>query len=231
MSAEVMASEADSAVDSAHSEPVTVTRPRIFRFARVTRIFHWVNAAAVIVLIATGAVIWIAPLSKVIGRRELIRDLHVWTGIAITVFLLVILTLPWGKSVRDDLRRVERFDRDDRRWLMRATGASGESPPQGKFNAGQKLNAIWSAAAMILFIVTGISMRWYYAFPEWWIQGCNTVHDLAFIVITVTVILHIVIALFHPVELRSMLTGWAPANWALDHHSKWASTRSRDEAK
>ena len=45
--------------------------------------------------------------------------------------------------------RSRRFDRDDRRWLR------GRRAPQGRFNAGQKLNAILTVAFALLFALSG----------------------------------------------------------------------------
>ena len=43
------------------------------------------------------------------------------------------------------------FDADDRAWLQRQAVA-----PQGRFNAGQKINAVLTAAFCVLFVVSGL---------------------------------------------------------------------------
>jgi hypothetical protein len=56
--------------------------------------------------------------------------------------------------LRRTLRELDCFDADDRRWL------GGRRAPQGRFNAGQKLNAAISAALAHLFALSGF-LLWY----------------------------------------------------------------------
>ena len=53
-------------------------------------------------------------------------------------------------SARAQLRELDLFDDDDRRWLR------GSRAPQGRFNAGQKVNAALTAAFALLFAVSGL---------------------------------------------------------------------------
>ena len=39
------------------------------RFSRTERTFHWVNAAFFLYLLATGLILYLPTLSKVVGRR------------------------------------------------------------------------------------------------------------------------------------------------------------------
>jgi len=65
------------------------------RFAPVVRALHWTNAAVFLVLLATAAVLYVGPLSALVGRRELVRTVHVWTGLALPVPWLVALLGRW----------------------------------------------------------------------------------------------------------------------------------------
>ena len=49
---------------------------------------------------------------------------------------MAIVVLGDRRRLREDWRELERIDRDDRRFLV------GRRAPQGRFNGGQKVNAL-----------------------------------------------------------------------------------------
>ena len=51
------------------------------RFDRTERIVHWANATLFLVLIATGAALYAGPVSTLVGRRVLMKNIHVYTGL------------------------------------------------------------------------------------------------------------------------------------------------------
>src|SRR4051812_49878504 len=117
---------------------------RLHRFDRVERYVHWANATLFLVLVATGASLYIGALSTIVGRRELVRTIHVYCGLLLPVPLLAGVIGPrWGKALRADAKRINRWDRQGRRWFR--TMGRDESAPPSKFHAGQKLNAALTA--------------------------------------------------------------------------------------
>ena len=115
-------------------------RRYIRRFGRTERTLHWTHAAAFFVLLATGLILWIPDLATAVAHRRLVKDVHLLTAIAWGVAIVLIVVLGDRRALAADWREIERLDRDDRRWL------SLRKAPQGRFNAGQKLNAIATAA-------------------------------------------------------------------------------------
>jgi formate dehydrogenase subunit gamma len=117
------------------------------------------------------------------------------------------------------VRRLARWSSDDRRWLLslgrRARGRLG------KFNAGQKLNAIFVAGCIPLMLATGGIMRWFDPFPLAWRTGATFVHDWLALALLVVILGHIGKALAEPIALRSMLRGTVPAAHAQRHHPRW----------
>ena len=65
------------------------TEPELVRFDRVERIVHWTTASLFAVLMLTGAALYAGPISTVVGRRDLVRDLHVIAGLALPVPIVV----------------------------------------------------------------------------------------------------------------------------------------------
>jgi formate dehydrogenase subunit gamma len=208
------------------------TRPsaeaRLLRFDWVERALHWVNAILFGALIFTGAVLYLEPLEALIGRRALVEDMHVWCGVALPVPLLLAVAGPWGRRLRADLARLNRWDRDDRRWMRAAFHERGQRQIErsglavGKFNAGQKLNAAWTAGAGVVMLGTGAIMRWYHPWPLSWRTGATFVHDWLALAIGVVVIGHIGMALRDPDALFSMISGRISSRWARRHAPSWA---------
>ena len=83
-------------------------------------VVHWATAVLVLVLLATGAALYAGPVSTLVGRRELVKTVHVLAGLALPVPLVLGLVLPRrGRALRADTGRINRFDAEDRRWLRR----------------------------------------------------------------------------------------------------------------
>ena len=189
------------------------------RFDRAERALHWVNAALFLTVMSTAAVLYVGPLSAAVGRRELIRQIHVWCGIALPVPVLVTLAGRWGRAFRADVSRLNRWTKDDRRWFR----SLGRDPyvELGKFNPGQKLNAAFIGAAGIVMLATGSIMKWFEPFPLDWRTGATFVHDWVAVILFVVVVGHIGMAFADPDSLGSMLRGTIDARWARERRPRW----------
>jgi formate dehydrogenase subunit gamma len=171
------------------SRPARTPPPRLPRFALVERVLHWTSAVLFLVLIATAAVLYLAPLSALVGRRPLVRDVHVVAGLLLPVPWLVARYGPWSAPVRSDARRLGRFDAFDRRWIR----SLGRDPfaKLGKFHPLQKLNAAFTLGSIPVMLATGAVMRWFRWFPLEWRTGATFVHDWISIALFATVTIHI----------------------------------------
>ncbi len=207
--------------------PEVAGRDGLARFDRVERAVHWANAVLMAVLGFTGAVLYLQPLGEAVGRRALVQDVHVYCGIALPAPLLLAVAGRWGRNLRADLRRFNRWSRSDRRWLravLHARERRQEVQQEirlGKFNAGQKLNAAWTAGSGLLMLGTGLIMRWYHPWPLSWRTGATFVHDWIALSIGVVVIGHLWMALSDPDALRAMWHGRVTRRWAESHAPAW----------
>ena len=127
------------------------------RFSRIERLLHWVNALGFFFLLVTGLILYVPRLSILVSRRQMIQSIHFWGGVGWLGALALVLVLG-GRRLLATARDFDAFDRDDLRWLR------GQKAPQGRFNAGQKINAVLTAAFVILFAVSGWSEG---AFGTW----------------------------------------------------------------
>lgn len=191
----------------------------VVRFDRVERWLHWTNAALFLILLATGMTLYVGSLSTLVGRRVLVKDVHVISGLALPVPLALAYAGSWRAGLRRDVRRLARWSSDDRRWLL-SLGRRGRAR-LGKFNAGQKLNAIFVAGCIPLMLATGAIMRWFEPFPLAWRTGATFVHDWLALALLAVVVGHIGKALMEPAALRSMRSGRMPVAHVEAAHPRW----------
>ena len=190
----------------------------MIRFDRTERAVHWCNATLFITLMLTGAVLYVGQLSALVGRRHLIEDIHVVAGLALPVPLLLGLALRSGATLRRDVRRLSRWIPDDRRWWHSRTRARAQL---GKFNPGQKLNATFVAAAMVVMLASGSIMYWFHYFTNDVRTGATFVHDWFAFGIWLSVLGHIAFALSDRVALDAMLRGRVPEQVAMKRWPRW----------
>jgi formate dehydrogenase subunit gamma len=192
---------------------------RVDRFDRVERFAHWANAVLFGIAMATAAALYIGSLSAIVGRRELVKDIHVIAGLALPVPLVVAAIGTWGRGFRRDLSRLNRWTRDDVRWLR--SWSRDPLVRAGKFNPGQKLNAAFTGGAILLLLATGSIMKWFDPFPLSWRTGATFVHDWIALFLFITIAGHIVYALRDRDAMRAMVRGWIPSSWARYHAPLW----------
>jgi formate dehydrogenase gamma subunit len=206
----------------------TITPPReasaaLHRFDLVERAVHWVNAVLFGVLLATAAALYVAPISAAVGRREVVKTIHVYAGLALPLPLLLgTIGRRWGRGLRADLGRLNRWIPDDRRWL----GAKLRRRPLGdvrlgKFNPGQKINAAFTGGAIVVMLATGSIMRWYKPWPLRWRTGATFVHDWVATILVVAIAGHIYLALADSDSLGAMQRGTISRAWARRHAPRW----------
>jgi formate dehydrogenase subunit gamma len=199
-----------------------VTKPGyVRRFTVTERVVHWTHASAFFALLATGLVLWIPSLSIWISRRNLVKNIHIWTAVAWAAALIAIVVVGNRKALRSTFRELETIDRDDRRWLR------GRRAPQGRFNAGQKINAILTMACAVLFALSGFFLWLGERNHAYRLDGAGAVHDALTYLSIALVSGHLYLAVLHPTTrhaLRGMTRGDVREEWARQHHAKWVGS-------
>jgi formate dehydrogenase subunit gamma len=187
------------------------------RFSRVERLLHWVNAAGFFFLLVTGLILYLPRLSVLVSRRQTIQYIHFWGGVAWLAALAGVLVLG-GRRLLVTAREFDTFDGDDLRWLR------GRGAPQGRFNAGQKINAVLTAAFAVLFGVSGLLLWFGEQDTRYRFASTVILHDGLMYISLFLVVGHLYLTLIHPAtrhSLRGMTLGNVSADWANRHHGKW----------
>lgn len=212
---------AASSTSSARTVADTLVGDRITRFDRAERWLHWANATLVLILIATGSIMYVDVLASIFGRRILIETIHLYAGLALPFPFLAVVLGRWGRGFCRDARRLGRVAPGEWRWFRSRYRKSGRVR-LSKFNPGQKANAILVAASLPVLLATGAVMKWHDPFQDSWRTGATFVHDLGFVGLTLLVIGHIRQARRDPESMAAMRRGRPVSQgWARDHHPRW----------
>ena len=206
-----------------------MTAATIERFDRPERNVHWWTAALVGVCLLTAAALYLPAVSGLVGRRSLVKDVHVFSGLALPLPFVVARLGRWRTSLAADVRRLNRFDDQDRRWLR----SLGRDPfvRNGKFNAGQKLNAAFDVGAILLLLGTGSIMKWFAPFPLTWRTGATFVHDWTAFALLLVLVGHVAKAFGDRHALGAMVRGDVPRRWAERKAPRWLEELEADVAR
>ena len=210
----------------------TMTRPpaenrELYRFTVVERWVHRTTSTLMMVAIVTAAFLYLPFLAEMVGRRRLLVTVHEWAGIVLPVPLLAGI---FFRSLRADLRRLNRFGPQDKGWAWRAMRyGSKAAGAAGKFNGGQKLYSAFIAGATLVMMGTGLIM-WFPNLTSLSLRtGSTFVHDWLALIVGVLVIGHIRMAMKDPESRHGMRTGRVSRTWARREHQLWADEETARE--
>ncbi len=201
----------------------------LLRFVVAERLFHWLYAFFFLVALITGLLMWIPSTREwMAGARRTVTLDHGYVGAAMIILpLLVIIVLDRRRLVRD-LREVDKWNGDDRRWFWLAlrgyTLRGKEMPPQGRLNAGEKVNVVLVAAMAVGFSVTGGILMHKEDVPAWLVSRSLWLHDFISVVAVALLLGHLahVFLIRHGrTYLAAMVTGWVPEELARERHLRW----------
>jgi formate dehydrogenase subunit gamma len=183
----------------------------------------------------TAAVLYVGPLSVLVGRRHLVEMVHIYAGLALPGPMLAGAL---SAAYRADMRALDRFTPHDWVWLRVQAGrlrprlpgrrrqpASAPDISIGKFNAGQKLYAAFVAGTVVVMFGTGLVMEWGGGLPLAYRTGATFVHDWLAFAAVVAVAGHLWMATRDPLALDGMRYGFVPAAWAAREHPAWAPAK------
>lgn len=197
-------------------------RKRITRHAPVDRLYHWLMAVSVILLLATGFL----PL---LGLQFDWVAVHWIAGVCLFVLVSVhIVRALFWQNWRE--MWISRRDLTDARAHAEWLGGGTPPPRAGKYLLSQKLYHLAVSIVLLATIVTGLMMLSRIDSPLWarnpyWLSDqvwgvVYVVHGLAALASITLLMLHVYFA-FRPEKLqflRSMVAGWITAEEHRRYH-------------
>lgn len=194
----------------------------VVRFDRTERLVHWVHAATFLTLLGSGLILGTNSLEALVGRRALLHEIHLVAAFFF-VFGPAAVALAGNRgAIGQDTHDIDRWSGDDFHWLSHPDFQPDRwSHPQGRFNAGQKLNAIFTVYAIFAFALTGLIMWQNRRFPFTVVEQANTIHTALAYLALLVFLGHLYLAVIHPATrqaLHGMVFGTVRRSWARSHH-------------
>ena len=217
-------------------------------------LLHWFNAFVWLFELLTGVALissrffrvapdwYLAIVRGLFGTRANMLLVHEAIGLTwIAVFLVYGLFGFRTYLSQEVLQKEIALDRDDVRWLVvrvgQILGRTRETlPPQGVYNAGQKLFALLVYATLPVIMATGLVMT-FHLFGTVVVGWAVVLHFAVVGVVVSGLIIHVYMGAVFPEEkpaFFSMITGNVNELFAYNHHFKWwrevkAEERAWDE--
>lgn len=204
-------------------------------------LLHWFNASVWFFELVTGvalissphfrvAPLWfIGMVQEIFGSRANMLQFHIALGTTWALVFLVYGVFGARTYLSQEIIQKEvALDRDDFRWLivrtLRILGRSDQDlPPQGIYNAGQKLFAVAVYAMIPLVMLSGVIMAFHLFGPQV-VAWAIVVHFAAVGLVVAGLMIHVYMGAVFPEEKAaffSMITGTVNELYAYDHHFKW----------
>jgi formate dehydrogenase subunit gamma len=215
-----------------------MTEPRVVeRFKKRTIWFHWIHTASFLVLIITGAILFF-PGTGEAAAGGTTRFIH---RIAVVIFVAVpvIYSFLNPRTAWHFIKETLTWGKDDLGWAQAAPlyyfgGAEENMPPQGHVNTGQKMWQFIVLGTGILFFISGLIM-WFFkdTVSTGLFQWCVIVHDVAFLLAFLMLLVHIYLGIIHPrmsESLYSMWDGKISKKYARNHYGKWYDEVAKDQS-
>lgn len=172
------------------------------------------------------------------ANRLQFSHLHGGIGILMILVPLVILIALDRRRFAEDLKEVDVWDEDDRRWFWAAlrlrTLRGKQMPPQGRLNAGQKVNSLLVSLIAIGLLVTGSILLVRAQAPAWLVSRALSLHIILAVgalALFVGHIAHVFLTRHGHDSLSAMLRGTMSDETARERHEKWwreVAERSKD---
>jgi len=202
---------------------------RLRRFVVAERLSHWLYALFFLVAFVSGLLMW-TPATRewMAGARRSVTLYHGYVGAAMIILPLLLLLLLDRRRLARDLREVDKWNSDDRRWFRLAlrgyTLRGREMPPQGRFNAGQKVNVVLVAAMAVGFSATGGILMHKEDMPAWLVSRALWLHDfltVAAVALFFGHLAYVLVTKHGRTYLAGMVRGWVPEELARERHLRW----------
>lgn len=192
----------------------------IERFSTSERILHWIVTCSFFILFLSGLGLFSRLFNSyfaVFGGGQNAILIHKTAGV-----LFFVTSLNMFLNHKKD---VSTFDEDDKQWIEKRGGYLSRDETHfniGKYNPGQKLFAIFIAAATLILGITGLFIWMPTFFPRWIVQLSLMLHGLMFVGSVMFVVVHVYLATIgNPGTIEAMLYGNVRKFWAREHHPKW----------
>lgn len=227
--------------------PLTADQAELMSQKRIKKhhvaivLLHWFNAIVWMLELATGSALVIAPdyrfmplwyltmMQQAFGTSANLLRFHIAVGLTWTIVFLTYAIFGWRHYLHAEVLRKEiGIDADDILWLkirtLKLLDRTEESlPPQGAYNAGQKLYALLVYTMVPIIMLTGLVMT-FHLISTGTVAWAMVLHFVAAGLVVSGLLVHVYMGAVFPEErpaFYSMITGMVDELYAYRHHFTW----------
>ena len=203
-----------------------MAQEKIIRFTLIERLIHWGHALPFVGLLLTGiAMHWTSFAYMVFGSMEAAKIIHKIMALwwLLTPTLLVFTND--RNCLKVNIREIFQWHKRDFIWLgvaiKRVFKKGTDLPPQGRFNAGQKINSYLTLFFTLIFAITGL-LIWVTQGKGWLLPAF--IHNIFFILACPIFFGHLYLALVNRntrESIKGIIWGKVDGQWAQEHHPLW----------
>jgi len=206
------------------------TEKKIKRFTVFQRYVHWITAILFVLLSLTGVFLMFGRylIMPIFGSSAggslmyLLKQLHNITG-PLFALALVVLTVTFFKG---NLFKMP----TDWQWVKKGGGLLGDHAPSGRYNAGEK-GWYWLAVVFgVVVVISGLVLNFAnFGQSREIMITYHMLHSITAVFIMGVSMGHIYMGtIAMQGALEPMVTGYADANWAKEHHDEWYEQAVKD---
>jgi formate dehydrogenase subunit gamma len=203
----------------------------IERYEWTMRVTHWVLAVCFFLAALSGLALFhpaMAFLVNLFGGGPWTKILHPFFGLAMVLAFAALAV----RLVSENILRGNDFE-----WLKHGVDVfanrHGNVPPQGKYNAGQKVLYWILILLMLVLLITGFLFwrPWFaHLFPVGLVRFGALLHAAAAAVLIIIIMGHIYMGIWTVGSIRAMTQGYVTARWAKFHHLLWYREVTKDRS-
>jgi formate dehydrogenase subunit gamma len=205
-------------------EAASVPEGRVLRYTFNERVCHGVVGTSYVYCLLTGLAFYTPYLYWLVapfGGGPTASFWHPWVGLVYFVGIAWMYAM-WSKEMAATA--------EDRQWnkdiKYYVTNQDNLLPPQGRFNAGQKMFYWVMFYSGIVLLITGVVMRWLpqttAAQAHWLLTILVFLHSASALVSIGGFIIHVYMGVFMvPGSFKVILFGHDDNAWARQNHRLW----------
>lgn len=205
------------------------SKKTIMRFSFTSRLGHGVHVFSFVLLLITGCALVFRGYGALVGPGglRLFSNIHFFMAIVFTFVPFIILVFFSWKDTKRWLYDITHWTSNDVKFLTTFPktffGFEAETPKQGRFNGGEKVNSILQILGCTVLIITGWIMLLGDASSQV-LAWVRIIHSFAALGLGSVIMAHAFLALLHPgskESIKGMIGGHVSRDWAYHHHALW----------
>lgn len=201
---------------------------KILRHDETAFLIHWSHATSTLLLLITGVYLGFLFIPRFVSAPEMVGFILNLHFVAVLIFMfsvsMHVTDVLMGGKLKEHMPGSHDFH--DAIAHYAAKFGIGQKPREGKFLASERLSyPLWIVSVGVVLLSGLVKVAAHIWDLPSGVMGITTLlHDFGALLVGLNLVAHVVMSSVMPWSwplLRSMFTGYVPAEYAKHHHVKW----------